>query len=412
MEVEHGKNDRDRSAGFGRLRENNCFYIDKTGFIREWWDSQDDVTLITRPRRFGKTLNMSMLDYFFSNRYPGRSDLFEGLEIWEDEKYRALQGTYPVIFVTFAGVKGSNYPDTLAGIKKQIARLFSQFSYLRTCDCLDDSERIALGRINEEMSDVDAAYALNLLSALLSKYHEKKVLVLLDEYDTPLQEAWVHRYWDELVSFIRTMFNNTFKTNPCLERGIMTGITRVSKESIFSDLNNLSVVTTTSDQYSTAFGFTESEVFQSMDEQGFAESDRSGVKSWYDGFTFGKTPDIYNPWSVTMFLKNRKLDTYWANTSGNGLVSKLIREGDAELKSEFENLLSGGCIEAEIDEQIIFNQLNGNRNAIWSLLLASGYLKVDHVTPQDPEDEKTAPVYTLCLTNGEVRRMFRKMIGG
>ena len=392
---------------FAKLRENNCFYVDKTGFIREWWESADDVTLITRPRRFGKTLNMSTLDYFFSNRYAGRGDLFEGLEIWEDEKYRALQGTYPVIFVTFAGVKGSNYPDALAGIKKQIASLFSSYPMLDSFDGFSKSEKALLDRISDRMSDVDAAYSLNLLSDLLAKIYGKKVLIFLDEYDTPLQEAWVHGYWDELISFIRTMFNNTFKTNPYLERAIMTGITRVSNEPIFSDLNNLKVVTTTSDRYAAAFGFTEEEVFRAMDEQGFTEADKIDVKTWYDGFTFGKTSDIYNPWSVTMYLDERKLGTYWANTSGNGLVSKLIREGDKELKTEFEKLLNGGCIEAKIDEQIIFNQLNGNRNAIWSLLLASGYLKVESILQEKPEDPA---IYRLVPTNLEVRLMFDRMV--
>ena len=392
---------------FEQLRVNNYFYVDKTGFIREWWESGDSVTLITRPRRFGKTLNMSMLDYFFSKRYAGRSDLFEGLKIWENEKYRALQGTYPVIFVTFAGVKGSNYADTLVGIKKQIASVFSSFPMLDSFDGFSKSEKAALDRVTDKMSDLDAAYSLNLLSALLAKIYGKKVLIFLDEYDTPLQEAWVYGYWDELVSFIRTMFNNTFKTNPCLDRAVMTGITRVSKESIFSDLNNLNVVTTTSDEYAIAFGFTEEEVFRAMDEQGFAESDKADVKTWYDGFTFGKTSDIYNPWSVTMYLDKKKLDTYWANTSGNGLVSKLIREGDTELKQQFETLLNGGYVEAKIDEQIIFNQLNGNRNAVWSLLLASGYLKVESIQQEKPSDPA---IYRLVPTNLEVRLMFRRMV--
>ena len=397
---------------FEQLRTNDYFYVDKTGFIREWWESGDSVTLITRPRRFGKTLNMSMLDYFFSNRYAGRGDLFEGLEIWEDEKYRALQGTYPVIFLSFANIKFIDYGNTRKTLNGMFTELYNRYTWLLRDERYTDTDRKFFSSVTEEMDDSTASQSLKRLCEWLYRYYGKKTVILLDEYDTPMQEAYVNGYWDEITAYIRALFNSTFKTNPYLERGIMTGITRVSKESIFSDLNNLNVVTTTTDLYSTAFGFTESEVFLSMDEQGFAEAERSGVKAWYDGFTFGKTPDIYNPWSVTMFLKSRKLDTYWANTSGNGLVSKLIREGDAELKSEFENLLNGGCIEAKIDEQIIFNQLNGNRNAIWSLLLASGYLKVDHVTPHDPEDEKTAPVYTLRLTNGEVRRMFRKMITG
>jgi hypothetical protein len=397
---------------YEKLRINNCFYVDKTGFIREWWENKAEVTLITRPRRFGKTLNMSMLNCFFSNKYTGRGDLFEGLDIWKDEELRSLQGMYPVIFLSFAGVKGTNYPDTVAGIRKKLVQLFSSFPELRNWDGLDENERDMLRNVREDMSDVDAEYSLNLLSTLLEKYYGKKVLILLDEYDTPLQEAWVHGYWDELVGFTRSMFNNTFKTNPAMERGIMTGITRVSKESIFSDLNNLDVITTTSDKYATAFGFTEEEVFRALEDQGFPEDAKADVKAWYDGFTFGEVTDIYNPWSITSYLDKKKLASYWANTSGNGLVSKLIREGDPELKQDFETLMNGGVIVTQIDEQIVFNQLTGSRQAIWSLLLASGYLKVEHVTPQDPDDPAGKPVYTLRLTNREVCSMFSGMIRG
>lgn len=394
---------------FKELREKKAFYVDKTEFIREWWNGLDSVTLITRPRRFGKTLNMSMLECFFSYKYEGRSDLFEGLKIWTDEKFRRLQGTYPVIFLSFAGIKGDNYEDTVKGIKKQVVKVFSSFPEIMSHDGFDRNEKAALANISEEMSDVDAEYSLNLLTTLLEKYYHKKVLIFLDEYDTPLQEAYVHGYWDKLVVFTRTMFNNTFKTNPSMERAVMTGITRVSKESIFSDLNNLTVVTTTSDRYTTAFGFTEAEVFAAMDEQGIPEAEKEKVKFWYDGFTFGTVTDIYNPWSVTLYLDERKYDTHWANTSGNGLVGKLIREGDQGIKTVFEKLLKGEAIEAKIDEQIIFSQLSQNRNAIWSLLLASGYLKVDRIIREDTNDD---PVYRLVLTNFEVKKMFNKMVEG
>ena len=394
---------------YEKLIVNNSFYIDKTLFIKEWWENNDDVTLITRPRRFGKTITMSMLNYFFSLQYAGRSDLFEGLGIWQEEKFRKLQGTYPVIFMTFAGVKGKTYEDAIAGIKKQIVNLFSEHAYLKKYDGFDDNEKKALLNISEDMEDVDAEYSLNLLSKLLMKYHGRKVLIFLDEYDTPLQEAYVQGYWDDMTAFIRTMFNNTFKTNPSMERAIMTGITRVSKESIFSDLNNLTVVTTTSDKYATAFGFTEEEVFKAVEEQGYDEDIKAQVKLWYDGFTFGTHKDIYNPWSITYFLDVGKFDTYWANTSGNGLVGHLIGNGTVNIKMEFEGLLKGECVETAIDEQIVFNQLDTNVDAIWSLLLASGYLKVDKIIQEKPED---TAIYRLVLTNFEVRKMFQKMVRG
>ena len=394
---------------YASLIENKRFYIDKTSFIREWWENADAVTLITRPRRFGKTLNMSMLNYFFSNKYPDRGDIFEGLDIFKHEGYRELQGTYPVIFMSFAGVKAANYADSVKIIKKLIVRVFSEYDFLWAFKGFNEIEKKELKKIGDDMDDVEAQMSLNLLSTLLQKYYGKKVLIFLDEYDTPLQEAYIGGYWNEMVEFIRTLFNNTFKTNPSLDRAVMTGITRVSKESIFSDLNNLMVVTTTSDEYATAFGFTEEEVFNAMDAQGISENEKENVKFWYDGFTFGNVTDIYNPWSVTMYLFKGKYDTHWANTSSNGLVGKLIREGDKNLKIEFESLLKGECIEAEIDEQIVFNQLTKNKNAIWSLLLAAGYLKAINIIRDHANDE---PIYVLALTNFEVRRMFEKMIRG
>ena len=395
---------------FKEIRENNAFYVDKTLFIKEWWENLDSVTLITRPRRFGKTITMSMLNYFFSNRYAGRSDLFEGLDIWKDEKFRKLQGTYPVIFLTFAGVKGKNYGDAVLGIKKQIVNLFSEYSFLGDYEGFDENEKKDFADVKKDMSDVDAEYSLNLLSGLLEKYYGKKVLIFLDEYDTPLQEAYVQGYWDEMTAFIRTMFNNTFKTNPSMVRAIMTGITRVSKESIFSDLNNLEVVTTTSEKYATDFGFTQEEVFASLDELGYSEEDKKGVRLWYDGFTFGSHTDIYNPWSITHFLDKGKFEIYWANTSGNGLVASLLQKSDKDTKIKFESLLKGHSIQVPVDEQIIFSQLDHRRYAIWSLLLASGYLKVlEHEDLRETKPGKK-PLYTLTLTNREVQKMFEDLI--
>ena len=396
---------------FERLRMNNWFYIDKSDLITEWWKGGDSVTLITRPRRFGKTLNMSMLNCFFSNKYAGRGDLFEGLKVWEDPAMREQQGKWPVIFLSFAGIKETSYASTLIQMKKTLVKLFSAHPELYKTDKLDRNEQIALDRITEDMRDEDATMSLNLLTTLLEKIYGKKVLILLDEYDTPLQEAYINGYWDELVAFTRSMFNNAFKTNTSLERGIMTGITRVSKESIFSDLNHLVVVTTTSDQYASSFGFTEKEVFDALEQQGFSEEDKQEVKNWYDGFTFGSVTDIYNPWSVTNFMNTGKFDTWWANTSGNGLIGKLLRTGEPEIKSQFEILLKGGNVTVPVDEQIIYNQLDTNPDAVWSLLLATGYLKIVHaMTEKEAADQENVRMYTMTLTNLEVRRMFFRMV--
>ena len=396
------------NQGFDDIRGNKYFYIDKTGLIKEWWSSGDAVTLITRPRRFGKTLNMSMLNCFFSNQYANRGDLFEGLSVWEDEKYRQLQGTYPVIFLSFADVKQNDLQGALWKIKKIIFNIYQQYAWLGSWEGLMAVEREQFVGITPDMEDTAAQSAIQDLCSYLSRYYKKKVIVILDEYDTPMQEAYIHGYWDKFTAFMRSLFNATFKTNPYLERAVMTGITRVSKESIFSDLNNLAVVTTTSDRYSTAFGFTQEEVFKSLDDMGLGER-RDDVKRWYDGFVFGEHRDIYNPWSITNFLKEKKLRPYWASTSSNGLVSRLIQTAPPDIKQMMEDLISGREIVVNFDEQIVFSQLGKNKNAIWSLLMASGYLKPDKV---EYKGELLEPWYHLSITNLETVSMFSNMFKG
>ncbi len=391
---------------FEKLIMENSFYIDKTDFIRQWWENRDDVTLITRPRRFGKTLNMNMLERFLSVQYVGQGEVFEGLSIWKNEKYRKLQGSMPVIYLSFADVKASTFASAREKICMLIEEVYRRHDFLLTGGSLKEGEAERFRKVLVEMTDSEAAYSLKNLSGYLSGYYGKKVIILLDEYDTPLQEAWVYGYWYEMVEFMRGLFNSTFKTNPYLERAVMTGITRVSRESIFSDLNHLTVVTSTSEMYADCFGFTEEEVFSALDEYGMQDR-RTDVKRWYDGFTFGKCRDIYNPWSIINYLKIGRLSTYWANTSSNGLVDKLIREGSAEIKISMENLLKGKRLYKEIDEQIIFNQLDVDENAIWSLFLASGYLKAESYMLNE---ETGGDLYELALTNKEVQVMFQKMI--
>ncbi len=390
------------------LRKNNYFYIDKTDFIRQWWESADDITLITRPRRFGKTLNMSMLNYFFSRQYEDCGQFFEGLSIWKNEKYRKLQGTYPVISVSFADVKQNNYKDAVQKIKNIIVDAYRQHRYLLEQECFTENEKNRMLSVTEKMDDVTAQDALKELSYYLKLYYGKNVLILLDEYDTPMQEAYVHGYWEKFTGFMRSLFNAAFKTNPYLERAVMTGITRVSKESVFSDLNNLVVITTTSEQYADCFGFTEKEVFEALEAFGMADK-KSVVKKWYDGFTFGTEKDIYNPWSITNYLKEKKLKPYWAATSSNGLISKLLQTASANTKKQMECLLQGGQITVNFDEQIVFCQLEQDECAVWGLLVASGYLKVEEVEYRGMTLE---PWYHLSITNLETVSMFSGMFKG
>ena len=393
---------------FGTVREKGYFYIDKTRFIKEWWESGDSVTLINRPRRFGKTLTMSMVEKFFSISHAGRADLFEGTEIWEYGEYREQQGTYPVIFLSFADVKETNFQDARKMIGYIIEQLYSQHDFLLEGDLLNEKEKRFFRNVTAEMENYVFSASLKTLSNYLYRYYGKKVIILLDEYDTPMQEAYIKGYWRELVELTRSLFNAAFKTNPFLERAVMTGITSVNRESVFSDLNNLEVITSTSDKYADIFGFTEEEVASALGEFGLSDQEKE-VREWYDGFTFGKLADIYNPWSIVNYLDKKRAGAYWANTSSNSLIEKLLRESNSDIKQSFECLLAGETLHMEIDEQIVYDQLNVKKNATWSLLLASGYLKV---TEAVFSEEEGRTYYDLTLTNREVRIMFENMIRG
>ena len=351
---------------------------------------------------------MNMAERFFSVQYANRGDLFQGLSIWEDEEYRKLQGTYPVIALSFAEIKETDYANVRRRMNQLLTGLYTRHYYLKDSDALMPADKRFFDSVREDMGEVEAAMALQKLSEFLFRYYGKRVLIFLDEYDTPLQEAYVGGYWKELVAFTRNMFNASFKSNPYLERAIMTGITRVSKESIFSDLNNLEVVTTTSEKYEESFGFTQEEVWEALEEYGLSEQ-KERVKDWYDGFTFGNRTDIYNPWSILNYLDKRRFSAYWANTSSNSLIGKLIREGSREVKQSMEDLLKGKMLHTVIDEQIVFNQLDDMESAAWSLLLASGYLRVEKYTFIE---EWGREEYDLVLTNKEVRMMFERMIQG
>lgn len=391
---------------FADVIKEDLFYIDKTNFIKEWWESKDSVTLITRPRRFGKTLTMSMLDKFFSVKYKEDSYLFQGLKIWDEEEYRVIQGTWPVISLSFANVKETTYEMAKKRICQILTDIYNKNQYLLESGLLTEEEIQYFKSISTDMDEINATMALHKMSDFLSRYYKKKVIILLDEYDTPMQEAYVEGYWEELVTFTRSLFNATFKTNPFLERALMTGITRVSRESVFSDLNNLVIITTTSQAYADSFGFTQEEVTETLKEYDL-ESKKQEIKTWYDGFTFGDTKDIYNPWSIINYLKTKRFSPYWANTSSNRLIGTLIRESGRNLKMKFEDLLNRKDLHTTLDEQIVFAQLTTSTTAIWSMLLASGYLKV---TKHEINERTGRDEYSLALTNREVHLMFEDMI--
>ncbi|MGN0076424.1 MAG: AAA family ATPase [Parafannyhessea sp.] len=390
------------NQSFADLRGAGGFYIDKTDFIRRWWDSLDVVTLVARPRRFGKTLTLSMVECFLSTAYAGRADLFEGLSVWGDPRFRGLQGTVPVVSLSFAGVKKTTFGGMVSEVTRLLRLALRKHGYLRESPALTPAERGEFAQLCDSMGESEAPTSLNALCGLLEAHWGVKPVVLLDEYDTPMELAWEHGFWDDAVDFVRDLFNNTFKTNASLGRALITGLTRVSRESIFSDLNNLKVVTTTTPLYEDCFGFTEAEVFGAMRDRGMPDTE--GVKRWYDGFVFGGVADIYNPWSITNYLDEGRLAPYWANSGGTGLVSRCVARGDAGLKEDFRALLDGGAITKPLDEQVVFSQLATRPNAVWSLLLATGYLKaVSHT------DGEGASV-TLAVTNLETMGILEGLV--
>lgn len=390
--------------------ERNCFYIDKTKFIKQWRNSNDDTTVIMRPRRFGKTLTMDMVKTFFSVEYKEKGEaLFGNLEIWQDEEMRNLQGTYPVIFLTFADIKTNNYERLIRDFRAKFAELFRRYDYLLKSDKVNETQKKKFIVVENESTTVNLKAVVKLLSEMLYIHHEKKPIIILDEYDTPMQEAYISGYWSEAVEFLRNFFNSTFKTNPYLNRSLMTGITRISKESIFSDFNHVQMVTMQSSKYADCFGFTEEEVFAAMDECGLMEKDI--VKKWYNGFHIGNKTDIYNPWSIINYLSNEgRLAPYWANSSSNGLINKMIREGNADVKLKLDKLLRDEPIEEYLNDEIIFNNLDDDETAMWSLFYASGYVTGDCVS--GIENDQLMPLYKLHITNLETKNMFRNMVIG
>ena len=397
---------------FEKYIESKCFYVDKTKFIGEWWKASDDTTVVMRPRRFGKTLTMDMVKTFFSLEYKDKGEkIFGGLEIWQDEEMKALQGTYPVIFLTFAAVKPNSYENLIAQINSLFRGVYSDYDFLLSSDKVKINTKESLKEINEKMSPNLSIKSINVLCGAIFEHYGKRPIIILDEYDTPMLEAYAKGYWEEAVEFLRGFFNFTFKTNPYLERALMTGITRISKESIFSDFNHVKLVTMLSDKYADCFGFTEEEVFASMDEYGLTEKEK--VKHWYNGFKIGNKKDIYNPWSIINFLEtNGKYATYWANSSSNGLINRLIREGSVDVKLKMDDLLHDKPIDVYLDDEIIFQNLENDENAMWSMFYASGYLTGECVESLDKNENLEASLYRLHITNFETKAMFRRMVSG
>ena len=379
---------------FKKLIENNAYYIDKTKFISDILNDAAEVKLFTRPRRFGKTLNMSTLKYFFDiqNKDENRK-LFNGLDI-EKSQYTSEQGKYPVIFISMKGIKAPNWEDYLFQIKTLIKELYNEFSFIR--EILNKSELDSFDKIWLKKDDGEYSNALKNLTAYLYKYYKKEVILLIDEYDNPLITAYEYHYYDDALPFFKVFYGEALKTNPYLKMGVMTGIIRVIKAGIFSDLNNLRVYSILSKQYSDFFGFTQNEVENALEDFNI-EYELPDVKIWYDGYKFGNS-EVYNPWSILNFLEDRELEAYWVGTSNNFLINDILKNTNSEINDSLEKLFNGERIEEIITDNSDLSSLL-SYHKIWELLLSSGYLTIDKKI-----DRK---LYSLRIPNKEINELFK-----
>jgi hypothetical protein len=395
-------------SDFKRIIEDDMFYVDKSLFIKEILNSGSLVSLLVRPRRFGKTLNLSMLKYFFEKHPNSQSSrhLFLNLKIEkEGEKVLSKCGRYPVIFFTFKDAKAKNWIECRKIIQKLISDEYERHSYLLENLKISDKQIIYFNEILSQTADINVIQnSLKFLSDLLFSYHKERVIILIDEYDTPIHESIEMNYYDDIINFYRLFLGAGLKDNSSIEKGIITGILRISKESIFSDLNHLDVYTILNRQYSDKFGLTQSEVFSALDYYQL-ESHKEGVKMWYNGYTFGDHKDIYNPWSILNFIdkSDEGLIPHWINTSSNLLVKKLLTNADIYSKSELESLMQGESIQKEIIVDTVFSDIEKNSNTLWSFLLFSGYLNSNK-----SEINKNSLIYDLKIPNLEVEYIYKR----
>jgi hypothetical protein len=392
-------------SDFKSVIENDYYYIDKSLFIQDILESEKAVMLLPRPRRFGKTLNLSMLKYFFDIREPQNKDLFTGLNIWQaEDEIKEKQGSYPVIYLTFKDTKKESWPNTLKHIKIEISKLYKQHRYLLKDDTLYADEKYKFENIiKEKADDVDYEVSIQDLSEFLYRYFKQKVIILIDEYDAPIQAGY-NKFYREVIDFMRSLMSGAYKDNTYLYKGAITGILRVSKESIFSGLNNLSVYSILQTRFSDKFGFTQDEVQQIVKDFQI-EADYEKIKEWYNGYQIGKTSNIYNPWAVLNYAAEHEegFKTYWINTSSDELIKEQLLQKDArEIREEFLKLINNESINKNIEENFVFPELKRRKDLIWTLLTYSGYLTI---TKKVSRRE-----YELCIPNYEIKTIFQDTI--
>jgi hypothetical protein len=391
-------------SDFKRLRIKDNYYIDKTLYIKHIIDNQSRVILVTRPRRFGKTLNMSTLRYFFDCEKKDTSKLFEGLKIMEQgEKYTSKLGAYPCIYITLKDVRGSNLEEMMLLFQTELNELFIDHANLLKSEKIFDVEKEMFNTIlNLKGNKIQLQGAIKLLSRMLYREYEKPVMLFLDEYDVPLQNGYVQGFYDEAIEFFRTFYGTTFKDNQYIEKTVLTGVSRVAKESIFSGANNFRVYTVLDNEFAEDFGITENEMDKIIQDFNI-QDDKEEIKKWYDGYKIGDTEGIYNPWSILNYLTDRKLMPYWVNTSSNDLI-KLILKNSSTIKEKIEALLRGEEIIVPINFETIIVGIEQNEDNIWGLLLGTGYLKITEVV------NLAESIYKVKLPNYEIKNLFEGII--
>ena len=385
-----------------RLRKN--YFIDKTMFIKDIVDNQAGVLLVTRPRRFGKTLNMSMLRYFFDCDVKDSKELFEGLKIMEQgEKYTSKLGAYPCIYLTLKDVSVSSYDRMITGFKSAVLDAYREHRYLLNSDKVYDDEKARINDILYIREDEETLIkSIKELSGYLYRHYERPVMLFIDEYDVPIQTAYVEKYYEQAIKFLKTFYGTTFKDNSYLEKTVLTGVSRVAKESIFSGANNFDVFTVLDNEFADDFGIT-SEEMDKVIEDFKVEDDKEEIKKWYDGYRIGNVEGIYNPWSILNYLTRKELRPYWVNTSSNDLIKMTLRKSTT-IKEKMERLLKGEAIEVPIDLETIIDGIEENENNIWGLMLGTGYLKVDEVV------NLAEGIYKVKLPNYEIKLLFQSIV--
>ena len=389
---------------FKKMRINDYYYIDKTMYIKDILDNKSEVILVTRPRRFGKTLNMSMLRYYFDIKCKDSKELFKDLKIMEqDEYYTSKLGAFPVIYLTLKDINGSNLEEMILQLKTELVEVFIDNAELLKSEKLLDIEKEMFSTVlNLRANKIELQGALKLLSRLLYKEYERPVILLVDEYDVPLQTAYVKGYYDEAIDFLKSFYGATFKDNSYLEKTILTGVSRIAKESIFSGMNNLNVYTIMDNEFADDFGITSKEMEKVISDFNI-EEDREEIKKWYDGYKIGNVEGIYNPWSILNYLNKRELRPYWVNTSSNDLIKMTFKKSNA-VKEKMISLLNGEPVEVTIKLETIIVGIENREENIWGLMLQTGYLKVIETVSLEER------LYKVALPNNEIKDLFRGMV--